>query len=210
MPWEHRQRAIAAYYACVEYIDAQVGLLMDALDREGLWENTIVVLVSDHGFHLGEHLGLWRKGTLFEESLRAPLIIAAPGMTVGGVVPGPVEFIDIYPTLVELAGLPGPPGLQGRSLVPLLRDPGADHPAQAYSVVRWLDGRMGRSIRTKRYRYSVWDDEERAVLYDYKRDPYEYDNLAADPRRARTVARLHRLLESKRKLATSAASAELQ
>ena len=202
LSWQRRQRAIAAYYACIEYIDTQIGLIMAALDREGLWESTIVVLVSDHGFHLGEHLGLWRKGTLFEESLRVPLVIAAPGMTAGGVVPGPVELIDIYPTLVELARLPGPPGLQGRSLVPLLRDPSAPNVGQAYSVVRWLDGRMGRSIRTKRYRYSVWDDEERAVLYDYKRDPYEYVNLATDPRRAGTVARLAKLLDQKLQLAT--------
>lgn len=197
MPPARRQRAVAAYYACVEFVDAQIGLLLDVLDRKQLWDDTIVVLVSDHGFHLGEHLGLWRKGTLFEQSLRVPLVIAAPGMPRGAVVASPVELVDLYPTLVELAGLPPADGLQGRSLAPLMREPGAARGGSAYSIIRFGGKQIGRSIRTHRYRYSAWDGVEGAVLYDYRRDPHEHKNLAGDPRRAGTVRRMQKLLEEK-------------
>lgn len=194
-----RRRAVSAYYACVEYIDAQVGLLMEAMDRANLWENTIVVFASDHGFHLGEHAGLWRKGTLFEESLRVPLIVVAPRKPAGAVVPGPVELVDLFPTLTELAGIPTPGGLHGASLVPVLREPEAERTGQAYSTVRYPpDGRTGWSIRTNRYRYAVWEDEEQELLYDHRKDPWEQTNLANDPERARTLAKMRRLLTAKR------------
>ncbi len=196
-----RQRAVAAYYACIEFVDAQIGLLLDVLDREQLWDETIVVLVSDHGFHLGEHLGLWRKGTLFEQALRVPLVIAAPGMPRGAVVATPVELVDIYPTLAELAGLPAPQGLQGRSLAPLMREPGARRRDGAYSIIRFDGDRMGRSIRTRRYRYSTWDGVGGGVLYDHLRDPAESVNLIADPARATTVRRMQKLLDRKVRLA---------
>ena len=109
-----RRDAIAAYHASVSFIDAQVGVLMDTLDRLRLWDRTVVVLLGDHGFHLGEHHGLWRKDTLFEETLRTPLIIAAPQVQrPGAAAAAEVELLDLYPTIVELAGVPRVPGLDG-------------------------------------------------------------------------------------------------
>ncbi len=201
MPLAKQQRAIAAYYACIEFVDAQIGLMLDVLDEREMWDETIVVLVSDHGFHLGEHLGLWRKGTLFEQSLRVPLLIAAPGAPRGATVTNPVETVSLYPTLSELAGLPTPAGVQGESLVPFMREPAGEHRSTAYSIVRFDSDRIGRSIRTERYRYSTWG-EDGAVLYDHKRDPHEYVNLIEEPKRARTVKRLQRLLDEKARLAT--------
>jgi uncharacterized sulfatase len=127
-PWRTRRRvparATAAYYACVSFMDAQVGVLLETLDRLKLRDRTIVVLLGDHGFHLGEHGGQWRKNTLFEESLRVPFILAAPGLPEPGIAArGLVESLDLYPTLVDLAGLPTVPGLDGKSLRPLLDDP---------------------------------------------------------------------------------------
>ena len=128
-----RRQAIAAYQACVSFADAQVGLVLDALDRNDRWKDTVVVLVGDNGFHLGEHGGLLRKDTLFEEALRVPLIVAAPGLPhPGAVVRAPVELLDVYPTIVELAGLAPASDLDGQSLVPLLENPegpGAASPA---------------------------------------------------------------------------------
>ncbi len=205
MHGQRRRRVLAAYYACIEFVDAQIGLLLDALDREQLWDDTIVVVVSDHGFHLGEHLGLWRKGTLFEQSLRVPLLIAAPGLSPGTVVAEPVEVLDIYPTLAELARLPIPAGLQGRSLAPLMREPGSGRNSVAYSVIRFDEERLGRSIRTKRYRYSAWDGLEGEALYDHQRDPGEYENLANDPRQAKTLGKMRRLMEQKKSQAVAVA-----
>ncbi|HEV7501102.1 MAG TPA: sulfatase-like hydrolase/transferase, partial [Vicinamibacteria bacterium] len=119
-----RREAIAAYHASVSFIDAQVGVLMETLDRLRLWDRTVVVLLGDHGFHLGEHHGLWRKDTLFEETLRTPLIIAAPQVQrPGEAAEAEVELLDLYPTIVELAGVPRVGGLDGTSLLPLIRDP---------------------------------------------------------------------------------------
>ena len=132
-----RRQAMAAYQACVSFADAQVGVLLDALDRLDLWKDTVVVLAGDNGFHLGEHGGMLRKDTLFEEALRVPLIVAAPGLVhEGAVVRAPTEILDVYPTLVELAGLPPVPGLDGRSLAPVLARPDAPGRAAALSYRR--------------------------------------------------------------------------
>ena len=201
------RKALQAYYATISFVDAQVGRLMTALDDLNLTKNTIVVLWSDHGYHLGEHNGIWQKRTLFEQSARSPLIIRAPGMKGNGTATTRiVEFVDIYPTLTELAGLKNPQGLEGRSLKPLLQDPLTEWNGTAITqVLRPADQRlpepvMGRSIRTSRWRYSDWAEGEAGVeLYDHASDPMEFSNLALQPN-ADTKAvmkRLRKLLEQK-------------
>lgn len=182
-------KATQAYYACVSFIDAQVGRLLDALDQIGIADQTIVVFWSDHGYHLGEHNGIWQKRTLFEEGARAPLIIRAPGRSGNGTAcTRIVEFVDLYPTLTELAGVEAPSDLDGRSLLPLLDDPLTQWNSYAITqVLRPADQRlthqvMGCSIRTQRYRYTEWDRGKEGIeLYDHHADPNEFNNLAVDP-----------------------------
>lgn len=185
-----RRQAVAAYYATVSFVDAQVGVLLDALDRLKLWDDTVVVLVGDHGFHLGEHGGLWRKDTLFEEAVRAPLIIAAPDVKSRGAATSELaEFLDVYPTLVELCGLPWVEGLEGTSLVPLLEDPARGVQSAAFSFRKARPPQLGRTVRTDRYRYTEWPDGSRE-LYDHQVDSGERTNLAGGPEHARLVAEL--------------------
>lgn len=188
-------KATQAYYACVSMVDAQVGRLLSALDELGIAENTIVVFWSDHGYHLGEHDGIWQKRTLFEQASRAPLIVHAPGQQGQGACDRIVEFVDIYPTLTDLAGVDAPDNLAGRSLRRLIEDPHAQWDGQAITqVLRPADDRlpemvMGCSIRTDRYRYTEWGDGKYGVeLYDHHADPSEFNNLAQDPdKRAQAV-----------------------
>ncbi|MEZ6136245.1 MAG: sulfatase [Pirellulaceae bacterium] len=198
--------ATQAYYACVSFVDAQVGRLLDALDELGLAENTIVVLWSDHGYHLGEHQGIWQKRTLFEQSARAPLIARMPGQKSYGACQRIVEFVDIYPTLCDLANIPSPTGLAGRSLQPLINNPYAAWDGNAVTqVLRPADDRlpqavMGCSIRTPRYRYTEWGEGEYGIeLYDHHTDPNEFNNLAVHPdeQAAAVIDRLQPLLRSK-------------
>ncbi|MEM0927009.1 MAG: sulfatase/phosphatase domain-containing protein, partial [Planctomycetota bacterium] len=184
-------RAIQAYYACVSFIDSQVGELLQSIDQLGLADDTIVVLWSDHGYHLGEHQGIWQKRTLFEESARSPLIIRVPGRSSGRPCKRIVEFVDIYPTLVDLASIDPPSRLDGRSVTPLLTNPNAAWKGLAVTqVLRPADSRlespvMGRSIRTERYRYTEWAEGKSGVeLYDHHTDPNEFNNLAIDPNAA--------------------------
>ena len=195
------RECILAYDACVSFVDAQVGRVLDALQRLDLADRTIVVLWGDHGYHLGEH-GLWRKNSLFEESSRAPLIIAAPGIESDSHdCARIVEFVDIYPTVLALAGLPVPDQLEGKSLVPLIRDPAAtwDHPA--FTQVQFGKNENavpGRAVRTSRWRYIEWDGGRQGQeLYDHHNDPQELHNLAADPAHAEVVSRLRLLLASR-------------
>ena len=179
-------QATHAYYACVSFVDAQVGRLLDALDRLEIAENTIVVLWSDHGYHLGDHLGIWQKRTLFEQAARAPLIIQDPGKAGNGqVCRRVVEFIDVYPTLTSLANIQAPSGLPGRDLSSLLVDPLTQWDGYAVTqVLRPADDRlpqpvMGCSIRDCRWRYTEWAEGEAGVeLYDHHADPMEFHNLA--------------------------------
>ena len=185
------RKALQAYYACVSFIDAQVGRMLDALEKNGLTGNTIVVFWSDHGYHLGEHNGIWQKRTLFEQGARTPLIIRSPGAKGNGLAsPRVVEFVDIYPTLVDLAKLPQPRAQQlaGQSLTPLLTDPIAKWDSAAITqILRPADKRlktpvMGRSIKTERWRYSEWNEGKEGVeLYDHAADPMEFNNLAINP-----------------------------
>jgi iduronate 2-sulfatase len=195
------RECILAYDACVSFVDAQVGRLLDALDDLELADRTIVVLWGDHGYHLGEH-GLWRKNSLYEESARAPLIIAAPGVeTETHDCSRIVEFIDIYPTLAELAGLPVPNGLEGESLVPLIRNPNANWDRPAFTQVQFKKNKKafpGRAVRTDRWRYVQWDSGRQGEeLYDHQNDPSEMHNLVRDPKYSDVVHRLRALLASR-------------
>ena len=196
---EQAQRAsIRAYYASISFLDANVGRLLDALERLGLTDNTVVVFISDHGYHLGEQ-GQWMKQTLFERSARAPLLIAAPGTpSKGRSTSRIVEFLDVYPTLADLASLRPPDGLHGRSLLPLLENPGAtwDHPALT-QVRRGAaeSAYMGYSIRNDKWRYTEWDNGKQGVeLYDEVADPQELKNVAADPKHRKVVGEMQALL----------------
>jgi iduronate 2-sulfatase len=188
------RRSLVAYYASVTFMDAQLGRLLAALDRLDLTRQTIVVFLGDHGFHLGEH-GLWTKRSLFEESARAPLIIAAPGLE-PGVVKGVVEFVDIYPTLAELAGLPPSPDLEGRSLRSMLENPSQPGKGAAFTEVR-RPGLSGHSVRTERWRYTEWDHGEQGIeLYDHENDPRELRNLAGEAGLAGQIVELRALLRA--------------
>jgi len=189
-----RERAefLRAYYAGVSFLDAQVGRLLDVLDEKQLWDRTVVVFIGDHGYHLGER-GWWNKNTLFERSCRAPLLIAAPGVK-PGVARGLVEFVDLFPTLVDLCGLPVPPGLAGHSLRPLLEDPSRPGKPAAYTLVTRGPGQRGDSVRTDRWRYTEWSDGRRE-LYDHTVDPEETRNLADQPQYAGTMSELRGLLD---------------
>jgi uncharacterized sulfatase len=187
LPEQTCREALQAYYACVSFVDAQVGRVLDALERLKLMDNTIIVLWSDHGYHLGEHHGIWQKRCLFEESARAPLIIYAPEAKENG-RPGKeiVEFVDMYPTVTDLAGLTAPQGIDGRSLRPLLMGLKRDWAGAGFTqILRPGEGKpvMGRSLRTDRWRYSEWDEGRAgAELYDHSNDPQEFTNLATDPK----------------------------
>ncbi len=191
------------YYASVSYIDAQVGRLLDQLDALDLARNTIVVLWGDHGFKLGEHNG-WAKMTNYQIDTHAPLIVRAPGAIAPGTrVDRLVEFVDVYPTLAELAGLPVPAGLEGTSAVPLLKAPSRPWKTAIFSQFlragTWAapDGQpyMGYSLLTERDHYVVWINwttkaEVARELYDRQLDPDENTNLAGRPEWAARVAAL--------------------
>jgi iduronate 2-sulfatase len=178
---EFGRQCLHGYLAAISYVDAQVGRLLDELDRLGLREKTIVVFWGDHGYYMGEH-GWWgSKHNNYEGATRAPLIFAAPGMKAAGKpTKGVVEFIDIFPTLADLAGLPAPAGIEGRSLRPLLDAPAASWKAGAISQYM-MGGNFGTAIRTDRYRYVEWVDKKGAIagreLYDHQADPDENVNV---------------------------------
>jgi arylsulfatase A-like enzyme len=185
------RQAIQAYHASITFADAQVGRVIDALERLGLDENTIVLLTSDHGYHMGEH-GHWQKTTLFENATRVPLVISVPGMkTAGRSTATPAEMLDFYPTLADLCDLPVPANLSGVSLRPVLDDVTATPRTAALSQYA-----TGYSIRTARWRYTEWgpDGVDGAELYDHANDPGELINLAARPTHAETARRLSTLL----------------
>jgi arylsulfatase A-like enzyme len=179
-------------------MDAQLGRVVDALDRLGLAQNTVIVFTSDHGYHLGDH-GLWQKQSLFERSTRVPLIIAAPGAKANGrTAQTLVEMVDLYPTLAGLSGLPRPAYLDGTDLRPVLDD--AQHIAKpaAFTQVRRGNNGDGYSVRTNRWRYTEWFNAKGELtatqLFDEIADPAEAHNLSADPAHSATVKELSALL----------------
>ena len=175
VPDKMAHELIRGYYASVSYVDAQIGKVLDALEELGLAENTIVILWGDHGWQLGEH-ALWCKHANFKTSLNAPLIIRPPGFKGQSKTEGLVEFIDIYPSLCELAGLSLPDQLHGKSFVPLLEDPGLLWENAVYSRFH-----KGESVITKRYLYTEWFDKEvnsiDRMIYDHEKDPEENINI---------------------------------
>ena len=194
------KRWIQAYLACVAFADAQAGAVLDALDESAYAGNTIVILTSDHGYHMGEKERL-SKGTRWEETARVPLVIVAPGITpAGAACDQPVSLVDLYPTLIDLCGLPkepnaahGGPPLQGHSLRPLLEDPAAgkwEGPPVALTAQHGPVGGPHLSVRSKRYRYIRCANGEEE-LYDHAADPQEYRNLAGDPEHQQIKKKLH-------------------
>lgn len=208
---ELRRECRQAYLASISFMDAQVGRVVDTLDRLGLADNTIIVFTSDHGYHMGEH-GLWQKMSLFEESSRVPLLIVAPGVTKKNqTVKTPVSHVDVFKTLAELCQVDTPDNVQGQSLVPILKDATATGRGWALTQVVRGGGRaratvsrdngsqgnqfFGYSLRTPRYRYTEWDEGEQGrELYDHDKDPRELTNLADDPAHADTVKKLSQQL----------------
>ena len=201
-PTKHPGETMAAYYASISFMDAQVGVLLDTMDRLKLWDNTIVVFHSDHGYHLGEHGGLWHKMCLFEETTRVPFVVAAPNVK-PGVSPRLVELVDVYPTLNELCHLAQPPDLEGTSFVPLLAKPDRAWKRAVITVVsrgsnisatKKLDPtKMGRTIFDGHWRYTLWHDGSEE-LYNHDVDLFEYANLAKDLQYAQKLAEMKKLL----------------
>lgn len=213
LPADRQKELIQGYYAAVSYADAQVGIILNALDSLGLSKNTVVVLWGDHGWHLGDH-NLWCKHSNFEEATRSPLIFSAPHIKASATA-SISEFVDIFPTLCELTGVPVPAHLEGKSLVPLMQNQAASvkefaisqypRSANAVETQRMTDATariMGYSLRTKRYRYTIWMDNFRSTqpfkassivgqeLYDYQQDPLEKVNVADDRNYTQTARQL--------------------
>lgn len=197
-------KLIRGYRACVSFMDAQLGRVLDELDRLGLRENTLIVLWGDHGYHLGEN-GLFTKMTNFEQGTRVPLLVSHPGMkTAGKRTKALVELVDLYPTLAQLCDLPLPKHLEGTSFAPLLQNPDQSWKKAAFSqyLRTGKPPHTGRSLRTDRWRYTEWHDVKGkptgVELYDELNDPHETANLANDPTHAETVKQLSKhLLESR-------------
>lgn len=166
---------VRSYLACTSFVDAQVGRILDAVDAAGIADHTLIVLWSDHGWHLGEKQ-ITGKNSLWERSTHVPLIFAGPGVTRGSSTNQPVELLDIYPTLIDLCGLAPRTDLEGLSLVPQLKDPNA--PRTRPAITTHNQGNHG--IRSERYRYIHYADNTEE-LYDIEKDPNEWTNLAADP-----------------------------
>ena len=192
-PAEAREM-IRAYYASTSFVDAQVGRVLGELDKLNLRDKTIIVFWGDHGYHLGEK-GKWSKAySLYEVGTRVPLIIDVPGGNTQ-VTERTVESLDLYQTLADLCGLPRPQGIEGHSLVPLLRNPKASWTFPAFTVVQFQD-KFGESVRTERWHYVEWDQGRAgAMLLDPLSDPHELKNLASDPGRLRTVQEMKILLK---------------
>lgn len=189
-----RKEALRAYYAAITFVDAQIGRVLNELDRLKLTDKTVIVLWSDHGYNVGQH-GQWMKQSLFETSARVPLIISVPGGTKGQASGRTVELLDIYPTLAELCGLTPTQKLAGKSLTSLLKNPEGLWDKAAYTQVK-RNQMFGRSVRTERFRYTEWDGGKAGVeLYDHQKDPNEFTNLAKETSYIITVNEMAALLQ---------------
>ena len=203
IPADFAKQLRHGYYAAISFTDHNVGRLLDALDAEGLADNTVVILWGDHGWQLGDH-GLWHKHTNFELATRAPLLLSVPGAkTAGQKCNAPVEFVDIYPTLADVCGLKIPAGLDGQSLKPFLTDP--DAPKQKIAISQYPRSAgpagpvMGYSLRDERWRCTFWRERNgtkivATELYDELNDPAETVSLASKPEHAALIASFAKLL----------------
>lgn len=193
-----QKKAVSGYYAAVSYMDAQVGRVLEALEKSGQAENTIIIFTSDHGYHLGEH-DFWAKVSLHDESARVPLIVSAPGRK-PGVSDSLVELLDLYPTTARLCGLEVPARLQGKDISPLLDDPLAKAHETAFSVAGTSRGLM---LRDERWVFIQYGEDARGgiELFDMQSDPKQYTNLASRPEHA------SRVIEWKAKVAAKLAGA---
>ena len=208
MTEDTQRTAKQAYLASMSFMDAQFGLVLAELKKQGLEKNTVVIFISDHGYNLGEH-GLWQKRSLYEDSARVPFIIRDPdNKVVGQSTQRVTELLDLYPTVADLCGLAPDKRAQGKSLRPLLADPQRPWANVAYTQVDFSAAnkdatfaggkaknaparKVGRSVRTERFRYTEWNGGESGVeLYDHEKDPKELTNVAKDPAYAQTVTEL--------------------
>ena len=174
---------VQAYLACTTFVDAQIGKILDALEKSGQADNTIIVLWSDHGYHLGEK-NRFAKQAIWERDTRTVMILKAPGAKAGAKCNAPTELLDIYPTLLDLCGLPANPQNEGQSLVPLLTDPETDWP----HLARTSYGVGNITLRDRTHRYTVYEDGSEE-LYDMIKDPNEWTNLAGKPGSAEVIER---------------------
>ncbi len=204
IPADTQRKLVHGYYAAISYMDAQLGRVLDALKEQGFADNTVVILWGDHGWHLGDH-GMWCKHTNYEQATRATLLMSKPGQkTTGKQCDGLIEFVDIYPTLAEVCGLPKPDGVEGYSFAPLLDDPAKKWKAAAFSQYPRTPGQptgplMGYAVRTDRYRYVEWRKKGTTEvvareLYDHKTDPAEDTNVAAAEANKAVVEELSKTL----------------
>jgi uncharacterized sulfatase len=189
---EQKKEVVRAYYACISYVDYQIGLILNELDRLGIRDKTIIVFLSDHGADQGERNRFGRKRSLNEQILRVPLIFAGPGIPQGQVFNHLVELVDLYPTLSALCNYGVPDGMEGLSMVPILTSPTNPWKTAAFTENEAAE-RSGKSVRTDRYRYTRLESGE-DFLYDISQDPDERDNLVEDPSRAATLQEMRKLL----------------
>lgn len=189
---QERQEFQRAYYAGVSFMDAQVGRLVDTLERLKLWDKTLVIFMGDNGYHHNER-NWWNKNTLFERSCRVPMIVAAPGAKAGGVCRTGVELVDVYATVADYCGVKAPHKLAGQSLRPWLENPSTSGKPAAYTLVSRGGGQYGQAVRTERWRYVQWSDGN-CELYDEAKDREETHDLSHNPEQASIIAEMKKLL----------------
>jgi iduronate 2-sulfatase len=211
LPEDQQRQLIHGYMACISYVDAQLGRVLDALEAEGLSQNTIIVLWGDHGYHLGDHT-LWNKHSNFEQATRIPLLIAGPGVPQNKVLDEPVELVSVFPTLFDLCGLKIPAQCEGESLMPLFDNDPNTKLSKDYALSQYprKKSATGYSIRTSRYRYTEWHDNNYrsgqpydkaniigVELYDYEKDPHETHNYANNPKYEQVASELNAKLKQR-------------
>jgi len=192
---QQAREAIAAYYACLSFVDQNVGMILRALEESGLAEKTVVVFLGDHGFHLGDH-GFWSKYSMLAETHRAPLVIRVPGAKANGqACDAIVEFVDLVPTLGEICGFKIPDKLEGLSFAPLFSDPA--QPWKTASFIAGCDFNAGECVRTRKFSYAEFSrGPVRAALFDLQKDPWETRNVVNDPGYAAALKDMRELLKA--------------